>query len=113
MNLSGEAEYVVKRAQEGHGCVVTLGPLLLFSTHSGDAWLLEPEGGLALCLARNGERLPVTILDTPTTFSIEWTASYRIHRDEFTVQERAGRGRCILGYPTDEIHKAIRRISKP
>jgi hypothetical protein len=58
-------------AQEQESRVVTLGPLVFFSTETGDAWMLEPEGGLALCLARDGEPLPVEIQETPETFAID------------------------------------------
>jgi hypothetical protein len=34
---------------------VTVGPLALFSTDTGDAWLLDPEDHLAARLARDGD----------------------------------------------------------
>src|SRR5215831_14306986 len=38
-----------------HGRIVTIGQLLLFSTETGDAWLLDPADRLAARLARDGE----------------------------------------------------------
>ena len=80
----------------------------------GDAWLLEPESGMALPLAQGGDRVPFTIVDTPTTSSIEWTASYRVLKAEFLVREfQSERVRCIRGYPTAEIRRAEERLGKP
>ena len=89
--------------------IVNLGPLVLFSTGTGDAWLLDPEDGLALCLARDGEEQPFTVIETPANFSIEWNADYHIDGDVFVVAERSGQVRSILGYPTEELLQAVRR----
>ena len=70
LSLSAEAEYIIACAFEGRGRLVTIGPLVFFSTSSGDAWLLEPESGVALPLAQGGDRVPFTIVDTPTTLSL-------------------------------------------
>jgi hypothetical protein len=58
--------------------VVTIGPLVLFSTDSGDAWVLDPAEQLATRLARDDAPLPVHIEETDTTFAIGWTGHYRI-----------------------------------
>lgn len=80
--------------------------LVLFSTESRDAWLLDSEDNLALCLMRDGEIQPYRIVDTPTTFQIEWNAQFEISREVFTVIERTGRVRSIVGYPTEQIARA-------
>ena len=82
--------------------------LLFFSTETGDAWMLDPEDGLALCLARAGSRLAVRIVETATRFVIEWNASYRFERDAFVVMDGSGQ-RIILGYPIRELVQAERR----
>jgi hypothetical protein len=110
MRITDEANYIIRRAQDNDARVVTLGPLILFSTETGDAWMLDPEDGLALCLARAGEAQPFTITETSANFSIEWKASYQIDGDVFIVTEWAGRTRSILGYPTAEILRATRRV---
>lgn len=107
-SIRSEAEYIVKRARNRETRVVGLGLLVLFSTDTGDAWILDWEDGFALCLAREGVRLPFSIRDTPKNFSINWNADYRIQGDVFTVAERSGRILSILGYPIQEILKAIR-----
>jgi len=72
--------------------------------------MLDPEDGLALCLARAGKAQPFTITETSANFSIEWKASYQIDGDVFIVAERSGRTRSILGYPTGEILRASRQM---
>ena len=74
MNIRSEATYIVERAMEGDARIVTLGPLLFFSTETGDAWMLDPADHLALCLAKAGEPLPASIVETADTFMIEWSA---------------------------------------
>ncbi len=103
ISITGEAEYIIKRAQQYDSRVVGINRLILFSTETGDAWMLDPEDGFAMCLAREGGRQPFRILETPTNFSIEWNADYRIDGEAFTVAERSGRVRTIFGYPTEEI----------
>lgn len=111
ISLSLEADYISSRAQNHEARLVTLGDLILFSTETGDAWMLDPEDGLASCLARAGDPQPVTITETPTTFGIEWAANYRIEGALFIVAERSGQVRSILGYPTQAIMQAARRVS--
>ena len=103
-----EVDYIVARAAELDARVVTLGHLVFFSTQTGDAWLLDPEDHLALCLARNGSRLPVQIVETATRFAIEWPASYSFDGDAFIVTDGSG-GCAILGYPTADLRAAERR----
>ncbi len=40
--LADEVNYIQCRAAKHDGRVVTVGPLILFSTDTGDAWLLDP-----------------------------------------------------------------------
>jgi hypothetical protein len=111
INISREAGYILHRAQDLQARLVTLGALILFSTETGDAWMLDPQDGLALCLARAGDPQPFTITETATRFAIEWNAHYRIEGAVFTVAEQSGQVRSILGYPTQAIMQAARRVS--
>jgi hypothetical protein len=75
--LADEVRYIQRRAADHDGRIVTIGQLVLFSTETGDAWLLDPgprEGGdrLAARLARDGESEPIHIEDSDTTFAICW-----------------------------------------
>jgi hypothetical protein len=49
-----EVRYIQRRAAGHDGRVVTIGQLFLFSTETGDAWLLDPADQLAAQLARDG-----------------------------------------------------------
>jgi hypothetical protein len=54
LRLADEVRYILRRAAAHDGRVVTIGPLVLFSTEAGDAWLLDPSDQLAARLARDG-----------------------------------------------------------
>src|SRR6516165_9978882 len=45
--LADEVRYILRRAAEHDGRVVTIGQFVLFSTETGDAWLLDPSDQLA------------------------------------------------------------------
>ena len=106
-----EVDYIVARAAQLDSRVFTLGQLVFFSTASGDAWMLDPEDGLALKLAEAGDRNPVKIVETANRFAIEWTASYRLDGEAFVTMDASGQ-RVILGYPVQEVTLAQRRISR-
>ena len=108
----GEADYIIRRAAEHDARIVTLGPLVFFSTETGDAWMLEPEGHLALCLARDGDPQPARIVETPEQFGIEWNSTYEIEGDVFIVTDRAEQVRAIMGYPVQAIRDAIRQAGR-
>lgn len=108
-NITREIEYIIGRAQEYDSRVVSLGYQVLFSTQSGDAWILDGEDHSALCLARSGERQVFNIVETAANFSIEWTANYQIEGENFIVIEQPGQIRTIVGYPVQEILQAVRR----
>lgn len=108
MNVIREASYVVGRAADRDARVVSLGPLLFFSTETGDAWVLDPADGLARCLAKDGEPLPAGIVETPDSFTVDWNARYALDGEVFRVVDRAGRETAIVGYPVAEIRRVIR-----
>ena len=111
MQVRREADYIVERALRGESRVVSIGPLVLFSTATGDAWMLDPADGLARCLARDGRRLPDGITETVDRFAVDWDTSYRLEGDLFSIIEHPDRVVSILGYPEAEICRAARRIS--
>ena len=99
--LAEEIEYIRSRASEHDGRLVTVGPLLLFSTETGDAWLLDPADSLAARVARDGDPEDIHFEETDTTFAIGWKGNYRIDGDAFVFIERdTARVTSILGYPT-------------
>ena len=108
-NISREVDYIIQRAQEHDARIVRLGTLVLFSTQTGDAWILDAEDELALCLVRSGERQPYRIIETSTNFGIEWAGNYYIEGERFLVTESSGQVRTIFGYPTREILRALQQ----
>jgi hypothetical protein len=102
--LADDVRYIQRRAAEHDGRIVAVGQLLLFSTATGDAWLLDRSDLLAARLARDGESEPVHIEDTDTAFTIGWTGRYRIDGPAFVYSDRqSGRVVTILGYPTGKL----------
>jgi len=104
--LADEVRYIQRRAAEHAGRFVTVGPLALFSTETGDAWLLGPADHLAARLARDGDPEPIHMEESDTKFAIGWKGTYHIDGDVFVyVDQDSGRLVAILGYPTDRIAK--------
>ena len=102
--LADEVRYIQRRAADYDSRIVTIGQLVLFSTQTGDAWLLDPADRLAARLARDGESEAVHIEETDTTFTIAWKGRYRIAGEAFVYSDReTGRTTTILGYPTDKL----------
>jgi hypothetical protein len=102
--LADEVRYIQHRAADYDGRIITIGPLVLFSTETGDAWLLDRTDFLAARLARDGEAEPIQIVETAATFAVEWKGSYRINGPAFLYSDRdTGRVITILGYPTDKL----------
>jgi len=99
--LAEEIDYIRSRAAERDGRLVTVGPLVMFSTETGDAWLLDPADALAARVARDGDPEEVYFEETDTNFAIGWKGNYQIHGDAFVFIDRdTARVTTILGYPT-------------
>ena len=101
--LANEVRYLQRRAAD-HDSRITIGQLVLFSTETGDAWLLDPADQLAARLARDGQSEPIHIEETDTTFAIGWKGRYRIDGPAFVYSDHdTGRVATIIGYPTDKL----------
>src|SRR6202040_2503756 len=108
--LADEVRYIQRRAADYDGRIVTIGQLVLFSTETGDAWLLDPADRLAARLARDGENEAIHIEETDTTFAIGWKGRYRIDGPAFVYSDHdTGRVATIIGYPTDKLSECQRR----
>jgi hypothetical protein len=102
--LADEIGYIQSRAAEHDGRFVTVGPLILFSTDTGDAWLLDPADHLAARLARDGDPEPIHFQETDANCAIDWKGNYSIDGDVFVYIDRdSARVASILGYPTRRI----------
>jgi hypothetical protein len=101
LRLVDEVRHIQRRAAAHDGRVVTIGQLVLFSTETGDAWVLDPTDHLAARVARDGEPEPIDIEETNTTFAIAWPGNYQVDGPAFVYSDRrTGRVSTILGYAT-------------
>ena len=81
--LADEVRYVQRCAARHDGRIVTIGQLILFSTETGDAWLLDKDDGLAYDAGALGAGSPGGFQPdaTDANFTIEWKGHYRIEGD--------------------------------
>jgi hypothetical protein len=107
-DIHREVRHITQLAQAEDSRIVSVGKLVLFSTHSRDAWLLDPEDRFAICLCREGEPQAFRIIDGPSTFAIEWSARFEMAGTAFVVEERPGRIIEKYGYPVAETCAACR-----
>jgi hypothetical protein len=108
LNLAKEVRTIQRRAADQDGRIVSIGPLVFFSTETGDAWMLEPQNHLAVRLALAGDPLPVLIEETDEHFAIGWLGRYHFDRDMFVYEDNAsGRVTAIMGYPIRQLVHVI------
>ena len=97
--LADEIDYIRSRTAAYDSRIVTVGPLGLFSTETGDAWLLDPADHLAARLARDGDPEEVYFEETDTNFAIGWKG--QLDGDAFVyIDSDTARVTTIFGYPT-------------
>ena len=101
MNIIKEIKYIIKRGLTNDARKVQLGDLVLFSTQTGDAWLLDTEDTLAICLLKDKKKQKFKLIDTPTQFGFDWEYKYTIDNECFIVIDKEGIERKILGYPIE------------
>jgi hypothetical protein len=101
--LADEVRYMQRRAAQRQSRIVTIGQLVLFSTETGDAWLLDPSDQLAAPLARDGDPLSVEVEETDTSFTVAWrhTKAFRLLPlgqrifDDHETESRVGSNHCF------------------
>src|SRR6266480_107714 len=102
--LADEVRYITRRAAHHDGRIVTIGQLTLFSSETGDAWIIDRDDHLALQLVRQGDPEPFHIEETDSSFAIDWKGHYRIEGAAFVYTDRdTGRITTVLGYPTSNL----------
>ena len=110
LRLADQIRSIQRRAAAHDGRVVTANQLVLFSTETGDAWLLDPSDRLAARLARDGDPESTAFEETDTSFQIVWPGSYRLDGPAFVYTDRQSRRvSTIIGYPTQLLAAAERR----
>ena len=111
-SLRDEVEYIWRLASKGESRVIGFNQLVLFSTGTGDAWMLDWEDELAICLMKDGVRRPFEIGETDRQFAIHWQGRYHLEGEIFSYidNENPTHARAIVGYPTDAINATIARL---
>ena len=101
--LRGQAKAVV--TSDGAACP----PFVLFSTGIGDAWLLEPDEQLAMCLVWRGEAQPLGLHDNPADIAVDWDCKYELLGDFFRVESQHPiiGNQLIGGYPLAGVRKLL------
>src|ERR1700751_2799051 len=89
--LADEVRYIQRRAAEHANRIVTIGQFVLFSTETGDTWLLDPSDQLAAPLARDGDPFSVEIKGTDTSFTVAWKGRYQIDGAAFVYVDNESR----------------------
>ncbi len=111
LHLAKEVRLIQHRAAEHDARIVSIGPLVFFSTDTGDAWMLEPAEQLATRLAFAGDPLAVHIEETDTSFAIGWQGHYRIDGKMFAYEDSVShRQTTIQGYPVQQLLGAIDKL---
>jgi acyl dehydratase len=87
--LADEVRHIQQCAVRHDERIVTVGQLILSSTQTGDAWLLEAMDRLAAQLARDRE--PIHIEETDANFTIDWkgTTASRATHSSLLIARRA------------------------
>jgi len=113
LRLAEEIRSIQKRAAEHDGRIVSVGPLVLFSTQTGDAWILDPTDQLAARLAYDGDPLPIYIEETNTNYSIGWQGRFRIDAEAFVYEDNESRRlSSIIGYPIQLLLRSITQLER-
>lgn len=109
--LADEIRYIQNKAADHDSRVVSFAQLLLFSSETGDAWLLDVSDQLAARVARDGDPESIQLEETDANFAVGWKGTYRIDGSAFIYTDRETRRvTTILGYPTQAIARQISNI---
>jgi hypothetical protein len=102
--LAEEISYIQHRAAKHDGQFLAIGPLVFFSTDTGDAWLLRPAEHYAAQLAKNGAPVPLKFEENDNGFNVEWKGTYQINGAAFLYFDKAtAQVNTFFGYPAARI----------
>lgn len=108
--IAAELKGVVKivATKPGPACP----PFVLFSTGVGDAWLLEPDEHLAMCLVWQGSREEIGVSEDPDRIEVAWDGGYELLGDFFHVETNNPKigERAVGGYPLNEVRDVLQKV---
>lgn len=115
--LSQEVDQVLKAEVNGEIVVIMTGPeitqegpLVLFSTGVGDAWLVDPDDNSAACLMWQGEKKPRPFRDLDDVIEIDWDGDFELNGQfiNFSCPAVPEIGqRAVGGYPIEPIRSVL------
>lgn len=114
-SLAKECRAMIDATLRGDGKLVITGPeiinrpLILFADGRGDAWMLEPNEGLAMPLCWQGNPCGPHLRDHGSRLEVLWNGTFSLAGDAFLADiedETVGR-RAIHGYDIDTLRQAM------
>ncbi|OGQ87157.1 MAG: hypothetical protein A2512_02075 [Deltaproteobacteria bacterium RIFOXYD12_FULL_56_24] len=112
-SIKTEVAKIQANAGAGKAGVLTLGVFVLFSTPSGDAWLLEVTDMDAIQVAQDGKKLAVEIEENPETIEINWTHKFEIKNKKFSLTSyKDNSEETREDYPTHAILAMVKKICR-
>ncbi len=106
-----EVEKIQESASAKKSAMLALGVFVLFSTTSGDAWLLEVTDMDAIQVARGGEKLEVQIEENPETIEINWTHKFDVKNKKFILTSYKDKSEEVReDYPGHTILSTVKKI---
>jgi hypothetical protein len=113
ISLAEEIEIIQTAAEKGRKQMRELGVFVLFSTESGDGWLLEVTCQDALLLSSAGKAVGIEMEVTPETIAVNWSHRFAIRNKVFeTTAYEDKKVVSYPDYPTASIAASVKRIKK-
>jgi len=110
VSLKNEIESIQQSAVAKKKSLHALGVFILFSTESGDGWLLEITDMDALQVAAGGEKLEVELVENPETIEVNWSHKFTVKNKKFITTAYADKNVTTYDdYPTHRIHSAVKK----
>lgn len=101
------------RDAEHDARIVITGPLVLFSSQTGDAWILDSADHLAAPLVYDWDPLALYIEETDNNYAIGWQGRYRIENDAFVYEDNETHSLiAIRGYPAQLLLCTISKLNR-
>ena len=113
LTLMGNVEKIQSAAVEKKQHIIEIGVFILFSTSTGDSWLLELTDSDCIQLADKGKIIEASINESPEVIEVDWSHTFSITNKQFEIVGHKDKRKQVLAqYPTMEIAAAIKRIKK-
>ena len=113
LTLTGGVKTIQEAALQKKATNRELGVFFLYSTATGDAWLLEMTDCDCVQVARAGEIMDSPIDENPETIEINYSHTFALRDKKLEITAYADKSVQILEEaPAKELNAAIKRIRK-